>query len=137
MKTYIKENKAPLLVLLAGWLNAIVYAIVKGRTLMNSDVSSEFVLANLLNKEGGILSKNWYYSTELRVIHTQLVYKIALRLFPNNWDAARVFSVAVFMAIIAAGALYLIWTAALFSQRSTGLMKTAIRRTTHPSGTAM
>lgn len=63
MKTYIKENKAPLLVLLAGWLNAIVYAIVKGRTLMNSDVSSEFVLANLLNKEGGILSKNWYYST--------------------------------------------------------------------------
>lgn len=113
MKTYIKENKAPLLVLLAGWFNAIVYAIIKGRTLMNSDVSSEFVLANLLNKEGGILSKNWYYSTELRVIHTQLVYKIALRLFPNNWDAARVFSVAVFMAIIAAGALYLIWAARL------------------------
>lgn len=113
MKTFIKENKAPLLVLLAGWLNAVVYAIFKGRALMNSDVSSEFVLANLLNKEGGILSKNWYYSTELRVIHTQLVYKIALRLFPNNWDAARVFSVAVFMAIIAAGALYLIWAARL------------------------
>ena len=113
MKTYIKDNKAPLLVLLAGWLNAIIYASIKGRSLMNSDVSSEFILANLLNKEGGILSRNWYYSTELRVIHTQLVYKIALRLFPNNWDAARIFSVAVFMTIIAIGALYLIWSAKL------------------------
>ena len=28
MKTYIKDNKAPLLVLLAGWLNAIIYASI-------------------------------------------------------------------------------------------------------------
>lgn len=42
--------------------------------VLDSDMSSEMVLANQLAEEGGILSHQWYYSTELRVLSTQLVF---------------------------------------------------------------
>ena len=35
----------------------------RGRPYLDSDMSSEMVLANLLNQEGGLLSANWWYST--------------------------------------------------------------------------
>ena len=58
----------PWAVLAACYLFAIlVYALI-GRHNVNADIASEMVLADLLNREGGFLSANWYYSTELRVI---------------------------------------------------------------------
>jgi hypothetical protein len=36
---------------------------------VNSDDASELILAKKLSDEGGVLSKTWYYSTELRVIN--------------------------------------------------------------------
>lgn len=57
----------------------------------NSDTSSELLLARLLAREGGILSKNWFYSTELRVLNTQLV-TAPLFLLSDNWFLVRVLS---------------------------------------------
>ncbi len=43
-----------------------VYAAKCGTYFIDADMSSELVLARQLSREGGILSKNWYYSSELR-----------------------------------------------------------------------
>ena len=47
----------------------------------DSDISSEMVLANLLAEEGSVLSQNWYYSTELRVLNTNLVFAPLFHIF--------------------------------------------------------
>lgn len=108
-----KRKIYPIIFLIIGYLTNLIYISINGLNLLNSDASSEMVLANLLNKTGGILTNQWYYSTELRVINTQLLYKLALRLFPQNWHMARVFSVAIFLLILIASALYLVWAAEL------------------------
>lgn len=84
----------------------LVYALI-GEHNVNADISSEMVLADLLNREGGFLSPNWYYSTELRVISPVPVYQLALRIFPHSWHMARTLSLAVLLAAFAASAVYM------------------------------
>lgn len=74
---------------------------------INADMSSEMVLAQILNEEGGFLSANWYYSTELRVVSPVPVYQLALRIFPQNWAAARLLATAVMLALVAASFVYM------------------------------
>lgn len=73
---------------------------------LTGDISSEMVLAALNNSEGTLLSPNWYYSNELRVISPVQVYQLGLTLF-SSWHAARVFAVAVTMAVMLAAFLYM------------------------------
>lgn len=56
---------------------------------LDADMASEQVLAELLSREGSVLSKDWYYSTELRVLNTQLVMAPLFRLF-SDWHTVRV-----------------------------------------------
>ena len=56
--------------------------------IFDSDSSSELVLSEMLSREGGILSKNWYYSSELRVLNTQLIYAPLFRVF-DSWRTVR------------------------------------------------
>ena len=68
---------------------------------LDSDMSSELMLAELLSREGGIISKNWYYSTELRVLNTQLVFAPLFLLF-DNWHAVRVLGTLILWGILLA-----------------------------------
>ena len=43
--------------------------------LINSDDASELILAKMLSKENRFLSRDWIYSSELRVINTQIILK--------------------------------------------------------------
>ena len=54
----------------------------------DTDVSSELILAKLLAEEGRIITPNWYYSTELRVFNTNLVFAPLFRFF-HNWHKVR------------------------------------------------
>lgn len=56
--------------------------------ILDSDMSSELILAHLLSKEGKIVSSNWYYSTELRVLGMQIIDSILFN-FSNNWHFVR------------------------------------------------
>ncbi len=69
-----------------------------GRHNMDADRASEFVLAAHLNETGSLVSPEWFYSTELRVVSPVPVYQLALALFPS-WHAARLFSIAVLMGL--------------------------------------
>ena len=50
---------------------------------IDSDDASELILSKMLAGNGGIMSSDWYYSTEIRVLNTQLVYMILFRFFSD------------------------------------------------------
>ena len=68
---------------------------------LDADMSSELVLAKLLNSEGAALSSNWYYSTELRVLNTQLVFAPLFSVF-GDWHAIRVVGTVILYAVLLA-----------------------------------
>lgn len=92
----------PWLWMAAGYLLDLWYQLVPGRWIVDSDLASEMVLADLLNQEGSIISTNWYYSTELKVVNLQWFYRLGLMLFPNDWHLARTFGMMITLALYAA-----------------------------------
>ncbi len=72
----LQENRTWVsLILLAAMI--LCFAVVLNRTFdrrVNADDAGELILSSLLAKEHRILTLNWYYSTELRVLNTQLVF---------------------------------------------------------------
>ncbi len=91
----------PCLWLLFGILWLVWYHVVKGQLMLDSDMSSEMILSDILNKEHSVLSKNWIYSTELRFLNTQWLYRAGLLLFPWNWHLARIFSMFLGILLLA------------------------------------
>lgn len=70
-------------------------------------MSSEMVLANILNQEGkiGFFTTSWWYSTEIETIFP-VFYRLGLFVFPHNWYAARVLGQAIMMALLVLSYLY-------------------------------
>lgn len=60
-----------------------------GNGMLDSDAASELILSEMLAKEKRPISPNWYYSTELRVLNTQLVFTPLFAL-SGNWQLVRV-----------------------------------------------
>lgn len=94
------------LVFLACMAVSVGFYAAYGQHNLDSDISSEFVLAQLLNEEGRLMTDNWFYSSELRVVSPVPVYQLALRLF-DRWHVARTVSIAVLLLGVAASLLYL------------------------------
>ncbi len=65
-----------------------VFMWLHGDCLTDSDISSEMLLARLLNKEHVLISENWFYSTELRVLNIQLLYSFFFHIF-HDWTMVR------------------------------------------------
>ena len=98
--TFNKLKYLPWIVLIVQYIWLIITFYRDGVQLIDSDMSGEMILANVLNEEGAfILSKNWFYSTELRVISNQLIYRLGLALF-DNWHLARTFSMGLLLLIL-------------------------------------
>ena len=71
---------------------------------LRSDDSSELVMSRLLAKEGGILSRHWYYSTELEVLNTQLVYALLFH-FTSNFKFVRIMG-QIILTLLFLGSYY-------------------------------
>ena len=65
----------------------VMYA--NGMNLVNSDDAGEMILAKLLSEGNGIATREWVYSSELRVINTQLIRAFLFR-FTDSWTAVHV-----------------------------------------------
>ena len=96
-----------IIALVAGTIFSLVLIYVKDFVLKNSDVSAELVLGKLLSERGGILSSDWFYSTELRVFNSQIVYKYVFRIFHDNWVLVNIFSTVIMIALIEASFLFM------------------------------
>ena len=82
---------------------------------LNSDASSELVLAKHLADQGGaIMSKNWYYSTEIKFLCDQVVYEL-LFFLTDNWRAVRLGGTLLLIALLLVSLYYFC--------RSTGIKK--------------
>lgn len=111
------EKRLPYFVLAAAYAISVGLFALYGEHNLDSDMSSEMVLANLLNKEGKILSTNWFYSTEIRFVSPVIIYQLGLKLF-DSWHMARTFAVAVTLLGLIASVLYM--------ARGAGMKKAAI-----------
>lgn len=99
IRAYFKERWLCYAILCLGIAFTTGVFFCHGRDLLDSDMSSEMILAKLLKDEGGIIAKNWCYSTEIRVISTQIVYKLGFYLF-NDWHWVRTFSTCILLFIL-------------------------------------
>lgn len=89
------------LILLAVFIFNIYLSLKYGKGNLDSDMSSEMILSDLMNKHGDLLfCSNWAYSSEMRVIYLQAIFRLGLLLFPNNWYYARVLSTSILLLLL-------------------------------------
>ena len=96
---------------LAGILTAQILLLMfltwkYGIQRLDGDDSGELILAEVLSREGGILSKNWYYSTELRVLQNQIVMSLLFRLL-SDWRIVRTLGTGILTSILVLSYLFL------------------------------
>lgn len=92
--------------LIAGYSITMLILCLYGRAYIDSDIAGDIMLADLLNREGGLLNDGWWYSSELRVVYLQLFYRLALLVFPNDWYLAQMLGQAFWMLLLIASYLY-------------------------------
>lgn len=66
--------------------------------LITADDSSEMILSKLLSEENALVSENWYYSTEIRILSMQLIQIPLFKVF-KSWHLVR-FLTSVIAALI-------------------------------------
>ncbi|MBR1478829.1 MAG: hypothetical protein IJ608_12865 [Lachnospiraceae bacterium] len=101
LKDFFKENIIGVIGVAVLYLWNVFYQVWQGQNLLDSDMASEIILADVLNKNHAILTNEWIYSTELEIFSMQWIYRLGLILFPWNWHLVRTFATAVAMAIFA------------------------------------
>ncbi|MDO5438848.1 MAG: hypothetical protein Q4F09_02265 [Erysipelotrichaceae bacterium] len=102
-----KKTKTILTVILILQILFLMYLTWKyGIQRLDGDDSAEMILANLLAREGGILSRNWFYSTEIRVLNTQIVMSLLFRIF-DNWHLVRTLGTGILLCILLLSYLFM------------------------------
>ena len=81
-------------------------AVPVWRNYIDSDMASDMVWRNCSTRKAGVLSTQWWYSTELNVFCEQLVYRLGLALFPGDWYAARMVGQAFLLLLLILSYLY-------------------------------
>lgn len=99
-------------VLAAAVLISVWFIYCYGSANVDADNASELVLAKFLANEGTLLSKKWFYSTELRVLNTQLVFVPLFMVF-DNYRIVRAVGSGVLLVLLLAGYLYMVAKAGL------------------------
>jgi len=97
----------PWIVLVCALVFTIGAYALYGECGLDSDVSSEMVLAELLNEQGRLITPDWYYSTELRVISPVPLYQLGLKIFPGDWHAAHALGLGLALALSALSVVYM------------------------------
>lgn len=107
----VKDNKKFNLILALVVLFELVLVMYMnyrfGQANIDADNSSELVLAQFLAKEKAFLSRDWFYSTELRVLNTQVVLSLLFRFF-GNFRLVRMAGTGILCVILAASYIFMI-----------------------------
>ena len=88
MTRKILRRVLPWLVLAGSFAVLCVFEWRNISDLLDSDMASDMIYANLLAKEGAFFSPNWYYSSELRVFANHLSFT-PLFLLTQDWRLVR------------------------------------------------
>lgn len=74
--------------------------------IIDSDLSSEMVYAQLCANENALLTNSWFYSTELKVFSMNIVLTPLFK-FLGNWKLIRLIGTVICNGLIVAGFIYL------------------------------
>lgn len=105
-KKELRFNLILFIVLTLQILVSMYFTYRFGTNNIDADNSSEMVLSKLLAEENAFLSTNWFYSTELRVINTQIVLSLLFRVF-DSWRLVRTVGSGILMAVMVCSYLYM------------------------------
>lgn len=103
----IKNNKelkyiAPTLI----WMGIItIWTYFFAINRLDSDMSSELVLARELALENKLITSNWFYSTEIRVLNTQFIAMPLFKIF-TSWKMIRVIEGMILNVFLLGSYLY-------------------------------
>jgi hypothetical protein len=81
-------------------LLVVLFFVFWPDNLMHSDMAAEVILSKLLSGEGGLLSKNWYYSTEIRIVYTQLIMTPLFWIF-SDYGTVKLISIIILDVLLA------------------------------------
>jgi hypothetical protein len=91
----------------------VLVVIVSGITsfyiayhITDADAASELVLGKLLAEQNRIITTDWYYSSEIRLFNTNLVY-MPLSKWIDDWHMVRFLSTLIFQAMLVGSYYYL------------------------------
>lgn len=104
----MNKRLLPVLALLCCFVFTVCVFAVIGRHFTDADMASEFVYADLLNREGSLHTQNWTYSSELRVVAPTPVYRFMLSVFPD-WHTARTASNSLLLFLVLLCFLYMVF----------------------------
>lgn len=67
--------------------------------LMHSDTASEVVLSRLLAEENKLITKNWFYSTEIRIVYSHLIMMPLFKVF-SDFSLVKLLSIFIFYILL-------------------------------------
>lgn len=107
MKTKIKKAVPWILLFFAFVLLVILNLFIQDHWL-DSDMAAEMIFSRLLAEQGHFFATpDWYYSTEFRVLYTQLIMGPLFHIF-TNWHVIRTITNLVFYVIMMASYFYFV-----------------------------
>jgi hypothetical protein len=94
-------------VALAGaFLLLIVVNICWGNNWIDSDMAAEMIFSKLIAEEGGLIATtNWFYSTEFRILYTQLIMVPLFHIF-EDWHVIRTITNIVTYVVLLSSYFY-------------------------------
>lgn len=90
-------------------LSLVLFCVLRPDNLMHSDTTAEVILSKLLADENKLITKNWFYSTEIRIVYSQLIMMPLFKLF-HSYRLVKFLSVFIFYILM-------IWAANFVSNR--------------------
>lgn len=106
----LKNNKK---IDIYGWFALTIFFIVFNYFLMknlnlfiDSDMSSELILSQIMSEEKTLLTNSWYYSTELRVFNNQFIF-VPLFFLTNSYYLVRVIGTIILELILLASFVFM------------------------------
>ena len=107
LKSFVEKHYVAISrLVLATFFIVIIISLNKNfNKYLDSDMSSELILSEQLHNEHKILTTEWYYSTELRVFNTQLVFSPLFGIF-NHWHTIRIVGTTLLLLILLMSFLY-------------------------------
>lgn len=82
-KSFTLADRAFLLLALGTLAALILFFVACPDNLMHSDTTAEVILSKLLADENRLITKDWFYSTEIRIVYTQLVMVPLFKIFSD------------------------------------------------------
>lgn len=80
-------------------LGLILFVLLKPDNLMHSDTTAEVILSKLLADENKLLTTNWFYSTEIRIIYSQLIMVPLFKVF-SDYRLVKTISIFLFYILL-------------------------------------